>query len=175
MFSDPIKNIAQARFTLGSTIADFGSGSGHYARALSSVVGEKGKVLAVDVQKELLSKLKREALANNMLNIEVVWGDLEKGRGSKIKEGLVDGVVISNLLFQVENKDAIAIEASRIVKRGGSVLILDWQDSTSGVGPKKEMLFDAKKAEELFSKHGFLFEREIDAGSHHYGIILKKV
>lgn len=175
MFSDPIKNIAQARFTLGSTVADFGSGSGHYVRALSPVVGEKGKVLAIDVQKDLLAKLKREAMVNNMKNIEVVWADLEKPRGSKLKDGAVDGLVISNLLFQVDGKDAIAIEASRIVKQGGTVLVLDWQDSASGVGPKKEMLFDAKKAEDLFSKHGFLFEREIDAGSHHYGIILKKV
>lgn len=175
MFSDPAKNIAQARFSLGSTIADFGSGSGHYAKVLSSAVGEKGKVLAIDVQKDLLAKLKREAVTNKMNNIEVVWADLEKARGSKLRDGLVDGVVISNLLFQVDGKEAIATEASRITKTGGTVLIIDWLDSASGVGPQKEKVFDAKKTEELFSQHGFLFEREIDAGSHHYGIILRKV
>lgn len=175
MFSDPQKNITQAHYKLGSTIVDFGSGSGHYVRLLSAIVGEKGTVIAIDIQKELLAKIKKEATAAKMKNVEVLWGDLEVSNGTKLKSGSVDGVIISNLLFQVKEKEMVAKEAGRILKSGGTVTIIDWSDTSAGIGPKPDQVVSKVKAEELFSKNGFLFEREIDAGSHHYGIILKKV
>ncbi len=174
MFSDPEKNIEQARFSLGATIADFGSGSGHYAFALAMAVGEKGKVYAVDIQKDLLASLKRDGLKRGFSNIEVIWGDLEQERGAKLRDDAVDGVVISNLLFQVSNKEIIVGEAYRILKNGGNVLIIDWSDSFGGIGPESNAVFGKEKALELFEKKGFVFEREIQAGKHHFGIIFKK-
>ncbi len=175
MFSDPQKNIAQARFALGSAIADFGAGSGHYVKALSVAVGEKGTVFAVDVQKDLLTRIKKDSIHAKQKNVEIVWGDLETPKGTKLREGVLDGVVISNLLFQVPKKEAIAEEAKRVLKTGGTVLIIDWADSISSIGPKKDLMFEKVKSQTLFEKQGFLFEREIDAGNHHYGIILRKV
>jgi ubiquinone/menaquinone biosynthesis C-methylase UbiE len=175
MFADPKKNIEQLRLSPGALVADFGSGSGHYAFALRDRVGPSGKIFAVDIQKDLLISLKNEAGKKHVSNIEVVWGDVEKNGGSRIKDGVLDAVVISNLIFQVEDKGAVAKEASRVVKTGGALLAIDWSDSFAGLGPAPEAVVTKAKAIEIFEKAGFLFEREIDAGAHHYGIILKKV
>jgi ubiquinone/menaquinone biosynthesis C-methylase UbiE len=175
MFSDPQKNIEQAQIPLGATVADLGSGSGHYARVLSKAVGDNGKVYAVDIQKDLLTKLKNETTKEKMSNIEVVWGDVEKEKGTKLKDQSLDAVVISNLLFQIEDADAVAKETQRIVKKGGVVVIIDWSDSFGGLGPEQSKVVDKTKAANFFSSRGFLFEREIDTGNHHYGIIMRKV
>jgi len=175
MFSDPKKNIEQANIALGAAVADLGSGSGHYAKALSVVVGEKGRVYAVDIQKDLLTKLKNEATKDHLNNIEVIWGDVEKEEGTKLRGGSLDCALISNLLFQLESKEALAKEVQRIVKPGGTLLIIDWSDSFGGLGPRSDAVFDKTKAGNLFSTHGFLFEREIDTGKHHYGILMRKV
>ena len=61
MFSDPEKNIEQFSLGKGMHVADFGTGSGFYALAAAEAVGETGRVYAIDVQKDLLEKLKKEA------------------------------------------------------------------------------------------------------------------
>jgi ubiquinone/menaquinone biosynthesis C-methylase UbiE len=175
MFSDPKKNIEQCGLSLGATVADFGSGSGHYARAISQVVGDKGKVYAIDIQKDLLAKLKNEATKEHFYNIEVIWGDIEKRGGTRLKDASIDMVVISNLLFQVSDKDTVASEASRVTKPGGQVLVIDWSEGSVGLGPRPDMIFDKAKAKELFLKNGFMFEKDINTGEHHYGIIFKKI
>lgn len=40
------------------TVADFGSGSGHYVMALSELVGDRGRVYAIDLQQALLQRVK---------------------------------------------------------------------------------------------------------------------
>lgn len=175
MFSDPKKNIDQLKLMPGASVADFGAGSGHYIFPLREVVEETGKVFAVDVQKDLLLRIKTEATKKRFSNIELIWGDLEKKGGSKIKEGILDAVIISNLMFQVEAKKEVAEEAKRVLKTAGSLLVIDWTDSFGGLGPTQEAVFSKKEATELFGTTGFLFEREIDVGAHHYGLLFKKV
>ena len=106
-------------------------------------------------------------------NIEIVWGNAEKIGGTKLREGLVDRVILSNTLFQVESKDRdnLVLELKRITKSGGKLLLVDWQ-SGSPLSPPS--VVPAMTAEALFQKSGWVLEKNFDAGDHHYGLILKK-
>jgi len=174
MFSDPIKNVEQLGIRLGSVVVDLGSGSGHYAKVSARVVGESGKVYAVDIQKDMLTRLKNDAGKEGFKNIEIVWGDIEKMGGTKLKDELADTALITNLMFQIEDKPSVAKEAFRIVKHGGKLLVVDWTDSFGGLGPHEEVVFSEGKALELFGNAGFVKEKNIEAGEHHYGIIFSK-
>jgi ubiquinone/menaquinone biosynthesis C-methylase UbiE len=174
MFSDPIKNIEQFDINPGDSVADFGSGSGHYSLALAKTVGETGMVYAIDIQKDLLSKIKNEAVRRGLLNIEVVWGDLEKVSGSRLKDGAVKAVVVSNLMFQISDKLALAKEAFRVLEPKGKLLLVDWSDSFGGIGPHRDMVFSEDNAKNIFSEAGFIFQKNISAGKHHYGLIFTK-
>lgn len=175
MFSDPERNVREMKIPAAAKVADFGSGSGHYAMALAKAVGESGTVYAVDIQKDLLARTKNQADSLGIKNVEVVWGDLEAPSGSKLRTGSLDALVISNLMFQVEDKKAVATEAGRVVRQGGTVLLVDWTDSFGGIGPSAERVVAKQDLSDLFHAAGFLFEREIEAGAHHYGIIMKRV
>lgn len=174
MFADPEKNIEQFNIGKGTSVADFGTGIGAYAFACSEAVGENGKVYAIDVQKDLLEKLKKEAQERHILNIQTIWADLDIVGGTKIRENHLDEVIASNVFFQLESKDNAAMEIKRILKKGGRALVIDWTDSFGGMGPEPKAVFEEKKAKELFEKHGFEYERNIDAGPHHYGLVLRK-
>lgn len=175
MFSDPIKNIEQCGIQAGMDIADFGSGSGHYSIAASRALMSTGRVYAIDVDKELLSRLKNNSTKEGLYNIEVVWGNVEKPNGAKLRDSSVDLIFICNLLFQLDDKIGTINEAKRILKPGGKVLVVDWADSFGGIGPKPIDVVKKVKAKELFEKHGFSLDREISAGAHHYGFIYKKL
>lgn len=174
MFSDPEKNIAQLSLGEGNYVADFGSGSGFYSFAAAQAVGSTGRVYSLDIQKDLLQKVKKEAQARHLANIEIIWADLEHLGGSKLREASIDAVILANVLFQIENKDNSILEIKRILKKGGRVLVIDWLSSFGGLGPQSKDVLSKEKAQELFTKHGFAFDREISAGAQHYGLILRK-
>jgi ubiquinone/menaquinone biosynthesis C-methylase UbiE len=174
VFSDPKFNLKQFGIEKGMKVADLGVGAGFYTIEAAREVGDDGLVFAVDVQKDLASSVKLLADKEGLHNVEVIWGDIEKVGGTKIKEDSIDAVMASNVLFQLENKEGFVSEVSRILKSGGSVLVVDWMDSFAGLGPIQSHVVTQEKAEALFTEKGFAIEKRIDAGDHHYGFIARK-
>ncbi|OHB12271.1 MAG: hypothetical protein A3G99_00720 [Candidatus Zambryskibacteria bacterium RIFCSPLOWO2_12_FULL_39_23] len=175
MFSDPVKNIAQSGILPGMEVADFGAGSGAHALAVAKALMSTGRVYAIDIQQDLLSKLKNTAVREGLHNVEVIWGDIEKPNGSKLRDNSMDFALLSNILFQVENKTAVIAEVKRVLKQGGGILVVDWADSFGNIGPKESQVVTKDKAKNLFEKSGFHLDKEISAGTHHYGLIYKKL
>ncbi len=175
MFSNPEKNIEQFILGDGWHVADFGAGSGAYALAAARAVGADGKVYAIDVKADVLARIKKEADAARLHNVEVLRGNLEKLGGSGLRDAAMDAVIISNILFQIDNKQTFAREAARVLKKGGKALIVDWSESFGGVGPEASAVYREDAAKELFIAAGFSYERSIDAGAYHYGLVFKKI
>ena len=129
MFSDPLKNIEQCGIQAGAEIADFGSGSGHYSIAASRALISTGRVYAIDIQQELLSKLKNQAVREGLYNIEVIWGNIEKISGTKLRDNSVDLVLLSNILFQLDDRETMVKEVKRVLRSSGKVMVVDLSDS----------------------------------------------
>ena len=172
-FSDPQANIERIGIGEGSVVVDLGSGSGYYSLAAARAVGHEGRVYAVDVQKGLLERLKETAAAEHLSQIEIVWGDVEKIGGSKVGTETADLVLISNVLFQLENKEGIVTEALRVLRPNGRVCVIDWTDSHFGLGPDESLVVKIDDAKKLFADR-FELDREFDAGNHHYGLVFRK-
>lgn len=175
MFTEPEINLQHLHLEHGMKVIDIGSGVGHYCFALAKIVGPSGHVYGLDVQKDLLAKLKSEAEHHHFHNIDVIWGNAEKINGTGLKENFIDRVIVSNVLFQMEHRDTFCEELKRILKKHSLVLVIEWKDSFKSMGPHPSHVFSEKKARELFEKHGFDIEKQFYAGDHHYGLILRKV
>lgn len=173
MFTDPKSNIDQFGILPGQIVADLGSGSGFYAVECARAVGDKGHVYAVDIQQESLSRSRVLANRESLYNIDVIWGDLERLGGSHIPNGAVDAAVISNVLFQIQDKKGFMSELRRILKPHSRVLVIDWSDEFGAGGPPAQLLLPEASARTLFDGEGFIFEKEIHAGSSHYGFIYR--
>lgn len=173
-FSNPQKNIEQ--FGLGDDmrVADFGAGSGAYTLAAARAVLGNGKVYAIDAKRELLARVGKEADDARLSNVEVLYGDLEREGGSNLGDGTMDAVIASNILFQIEQKNIFAAEIRRVLRGGGRVLVIDWSQSFGGVGPEPDAVIREEDAKALFLSAGFSFEKNIDAGAYHYGLVFKK-
>lgn len=174
-FSSPSDNLSHLHFPASGTVIDVGVGSGHYAFLLAERLREHhGKVIAVDIQKEMLAKIKTEMIRRSVENIETVWGDVEEMRGTGLADAVGDAAIVSNLLFQLSEKDVFAQELFRILKKGGEVLTVDWSDAYAGMGPSPDLVISAQNAEKLFERHGFTTTDRFNAGDHHWGRIFKK-
>lgn len=174
MFTDPESNIESFGIEPGMKIADMGAGSGFYSISAAKRVGNTGKVYAIEVQKEVLAKIKNDADRAGVNNIEYIWGDIEVPNGTRLGNKVVDAVFLSNTLFQVENKKGTLLEAFRILKPKGRILLIDWSDSFGGMGPIQSAVVTDKMAKELLESVGFQFVKEFNPGEHHYALVMKK-
>ncbi len=170
-FSDPQSNVLQLGLREGMKVADLGSGVGHYALSAANIVGNTGRVYAIDVQEEVLRHLLDNAQTRGLKNIETVWGNIEKQGGTTLKEHSMDAVILSNTLFQLEDKVPAVLEIKRILKPGGRLLVIDWAGSYEGMGPHPRHVVPEPTALELFITNGFHKLKDFRAGPHHYSIV----
>lgn len=171
LFSNPTKNVHQMGLTDGMKVGDFGAGSGHYVFAAAGVVGPAGRVYAIDIQEEVLARIRDTAREKKFTNVETIWGDIEKPGGTKLRDHTLDAVILSNVLFQLEHTDAVVDEIRRILKPGGKLLAVDWAGPYSGMGPPPERVVSEHEAEELFISNGFHKVKSFRGGPHHYSIL----
>ncbi len=173
-FAHPPRNVGALGIEPGMSVADFGSGSGAYILLMAEALGNSGHAYAIDVQKDLLRRTFNEARRKNLSTVKVLWGDLERPNGSKLADDALDLVLISNLLFQVDQKAAVIAEAYRILRARGKLAIIDWTESFGGMGPDKRAVFPKDQARAAAESAGFAFDKEFAAGAHHYGLIFRK-
>lgn len=175
MFADPKKNLEQFDIAPGMTVADFGAGAGFYTLLAARMAGDSGRVYAIDIKQDLLLTIKREATRAHLYSIDYIWADLEKPGGTKLASSSVDRGIICNVLFMMSDKESFASEVGRVIRQNGKVLVSDWADSFGGLGPEKKSLIPKDQCRKMFESKGFQFEKEIEAGKHHYGFVFKKL
>lgn len=173
-FAHPPRNVAALGIEKGMNVADFGSGSGAYVLLMAEALGGTGHVYAVDIQKDLLRRVHNEAQRRGLKGVEIVWGDLEAPQGSRIAPESLDLVLISNLLFQVDEKEHVLREALRILRPSGRIAIIDWSESFDGMGPEVSAVCGREAALALARSVHLPFVEEFQAGAHHYGFIFRK-
>lgn len=173
-FLEPERIIKYFNLELGDHVADFGAGHGYFTIPMARIVGGDGKVFAIDIQKEVLDIIRAKAKIENLLNIEVIWGNLDILGGSKLKDKHIDFVLVSNLLFQADNKETILQEAYRILRDKGRLATIEWDDLPTLIGPPQDLRVSKNKIKELAEGVGFRSDREFVGGSHHYGLLFVK-
>lgn len=171
MFSNPIQNLSHISIDHGMSVVDIGAGSGYYTIEIAKKVGSGGRVYAIDVQRDILERIKNSGATLGLRNIEVIWANAEKIGGTKLRESCADRVILSNVLFQIEKPEDLALELRRILKPNGKLLVVDW-GGQGAMSPKK--IVPAATAQLLFEKAHFILEESFDAGDHHYGLVFKK-
>lgn len=173
---DPEFILSKAQIKEGDKVADLGCGaSGHFVFPSSRMVGGGGKVYAVDVLKHTLEVIKKRAEKENFSNVEEVWTDLEVFKGAGIESESVDVALLINTLFQSSKRAAILREAVRLLKKGGNLLVVEWENSDSPLGPPPEARIKKDSLKATAQKLGLKAEEEFNAGNYHYGILFIKM
>jgi ubiquinone/menaquinone biosynthesis C-methylase UbiE len=173
-FLNPGAVLTAAELHEGMQVADFGAGSGFFTRAAARIIGEAGVVWALDINPDLLPRIKNLAEAEGLNNVEVVRGDAEILGGSNLPSESFDLVIAANLLFMAGHKHEVIAEMHRVLRPSGRALIVDWSDSWGGLGPHPEHVVSYEEALAAFQEEGFAYVKDVPAGAYHWGFIVRK-
>ncbi len=159
----------------GNVVADLGAGGAAYFTMQSArLVGETGQVYAVDVIKNVLSGIESKAQMSGLYNIKTVWSNLEIVGATKIPEASVDFAFLINILFQTPKKHEVVNEAIRLLKPGGHLLIIDWNDNALSFSPAANLRVNQEDIIKHAEKMSLTLQQRFDAGAHHFGLIFVK-
>ncbi|MEK7181913.1 MAG: class I SAM-dependent methyltransferase [Patescibacteria group bacterium] len=173
-FVDPEVVVNQLPLSPGQKVADFGCGSGYFSFEFSKRVGPEGQVYSFDVLPSALEAVESRAKSLGLSNIETKRANLEKENGSGLPSESVDWVILKDILFQNKHRDIILNEATRVLKAGGYVLIMEWNPNESLVGPEKELRISPEAMKTLIQASGLSLEKEINVGGFHYAFLAKE-
>lgn len=126
--TDIIQELRIKKYVIqGMNGADFGCGGGYFTALLANEVAPEGKIYAIDIQEEVLKEA-QEFLKNlNITNVRFLKQDLEIESG--IEKNSLDFVFISQVIYQSENPEKIFIEAKKVLKNGGHLILIEPQEN----------------------------------------------
>ncbi len=168
----PEKILEQLEISEEARIADFGCGGGYFSIPLAKTA-RQGKVFALDIIKDNLEAVKSKAELDGIGNIVTRHCNLEEDKGSKIKSISIDLVMMRNILFQSQRKEAIIKEAHRVLSPDGQLIIIEWQ-AGSVLAPKQGWLMSEEQARQLAESFSLVFVKELVLDEHHFGLVYKK-
>jgi ubiquinone/menaquinone biosynthesis C-methylase UbiE len=114
--------VALASLKVGEVVVDLGSGGGLDCFLAAKKVGEKGKVIGVDMTVEMLDRARQNLAKSGSKNIEFRLGEIEN---LPIADNTAD-VIISNCVINLSpNKQRVFDEAFRVLKSKGRLMISD--------------------------------------------------
>ena len=155
----------------GDVVADIGAGVGFFSLRAAARVGRTGKVLAVDVQPEMIAGLEMMMERFGHENIVPILGDLDD---PKLPTDSVDHVLIVIAYNEFSHPVEMMRHLRRAMKRNAQMLIVEYkaEDLSSRVQPLHKMS-EAEIMEEIPAL-GFRRVRVIDIVPSQHVFVFKK-
>jgi len=170
-FVNPTEVLDKLNLQDDMVVADFGCGSGGWVIPLAKRL-EQGIVYAIDLQEEMLSALESKLKVENIQNVRKILSNIEEEKDLKLSPLSCNLVLMTNLLFQVEDKKQIFKQADRVLKKNGKVLVVDWnKDAILSPDQKSVSQDEVKKIAQEFN---FELKKEFSAGDYHYALVFEK-
>ncbi len=145
----------------GMVVADVGAGSGVISLMMAHEVGEKGKVLAIDIQQEMLDLLGDKIKNADIKNVELVLGT---EKSPKLKESSIDLAIMVDVYHEFEYPYEMTLELAKALKPGGRIAFVEYRREDPQVPIKlvHKMTEAQVKKEAALPEFGLKWKETID-------------
>jgi len=167
----PDKALDALKLTKGMVVADIGAGTGYMTLRMARRVGPAGKVYAVDVQPEMIRRLRANARNAGLENIETILGS---DGDPKLPAGKLDLALMVDVYHELQQPQAMLRALRAALKDDGRLVLLEYrkEDPAVPILPLHKMSVAGVKLE--LEAEGFRLEQTIETLPRQHILIFGK-
>jgi ubiquinone/menaquinone biosynthesis C-methylase UbiE len=148
--------LEEFRLQPGMVVADIGAGSGYYSRRIAPLLGPTGRVLAVDVQPEMVAMLRKLAEDPRNGRIEPVLGAPDDVR---LAPASVDLAFMVDVYHELEYPWEMLESIVRALKPGGRLVFVEYRAEDPDVPIKALHRMSERQVRREAQQHALIWER----------------
>jgi ubiquinone/menaquinone biosynthesis C-methylase UbiE len=167
----PLALLQRAGVQTGETILDWGCGAGFFAVPAARLVGETGRVLAVDVQPEMVAETHKATEEAGLANIKVMTA-----QEYELPAGLADfdWVMLAYVLHEVHEPRRLIELAKKALRPDGRLLIVEWPQEVGPHGPPAAERLSPADLAAWYEPLGFIGQAFWEASPEYYALVLHR-
>lgn len=151
------ESFQQLKLTEGMVVCDLGCGNGYWTLPMARDVGAEGRVLAVDIQREMLQKLRERSARIKLNNIEPILGAVNDPRLPKAE---VDLVLMVDVYHEFSHPESMLWSIRRSLNPEGVVALLEYREEDPSVPIKPLHKMSKSQIMKEYQANGFKLVRE---------------
>jgi len=155
----------------GEVAADLGAGSGYFTFRIAQKVGETGKVLAVEIQDEMLEAIHRRATALKITNVEEVKGS---ETDPKLPVNGVDIVLMVDVYHELVYPYEVMTKVRKALKPSGRVVFVEYRKEDPRVAIKEVHKMSVQQLEKEMRVVGLARLRTVETLPSQHIVIFEK-
>ena len=143
----------------GMTVCDMGCGNGYYTLQLAKMVGPQGRVLAVDIQPQMLELLMQRAAESGLDNIEPILGQVHD---PKLPPGQVDLILLVDVYHEFSHPEHMLAAMRTALAPDGVIVLTEYRAEDPNVPIKPLHKMSKRQIMKEFVPNGFKLVKEFD-------------
>jgi ubiquinone/menaquinone biosynthesis C-methylase UbiE len=150
----PYETLIELGLKPGQVLVDIGAGAGYFSIPAASITGPSGQVIATDISEEMLDHLAVKARETDTA-LEVL---LTPPDSLPLPDHTADMTFMAFVFHELDERGKYLAELRRITKPDGTLVIIDWADVDSPMGPPVEHRISLNEAMNNIASAGFKIE-----------------
>ena len=150
-----------------AVVADIGAGTGYFSVRLARML-PKGKVLAADVEPQMVRHLASRAKRDELGNLQAVQSDFDDARLPE----KVDLALFVDVVHHIDGRESYFRRLKSSLKAGGRVAVIDFR-MDSEIGPPPRARISAEHVKRQLAAAGFTLSAEHDFLPNQYFLIFR--
>ncbi|MFY9639272.1 MAG: class I SAM-dependent methyltransferase [Methanobacterium sp.] len=154
---------------IGNIFLDAGCGDGYISIAASNLVGDQGKVYALDVYPESIETVKKEIKDRKLENVDAILADITNT--IPLDSSSIDIVLMANVLHGFvagEEVGDVMSNIVRLLKPGGIFAVVEFRKLESSKGPPFNVRISPEDVSIILKDYGFDVIDSHEIGEYHY-------
>lgn len=143
----------------GMTVCDLGCGNGFHTILLAQLIGDRGRVLAVDIQPEMLNLLRETAERKGIENVTPILGSVHDPR---LPEGSVDLILLVDVYHEFSHPEQMLARMRAALKPDGRIALVEFRSEDDSVPIRPEHKMSKQQILKEFPPNGFKLVEEFD-------------
>lgn len=167
VFDDPARDawqqpdalIAALDLPKKAVVADIGAGTGYFNERLAGAVGKKGRVIAVDVEPNLVGHMALRALREQTWQVEPRLGGFDD---PGLQPDEVDVVLLVDTYHHIDGRIDYFTRLASTIRPGGTLVVVDFKAGEQPVGPPPDHKVPPEQVQAELTSAGYVLSADLD-------------